>query len=133
MTACSATRVLVPSSASGRSSVYRLNGLKPAGHKVESRRIRLNARGRLITFLLSVALVFAGLSVGVQHAESTTGPQEVISYTVRPGDTIWSYAASVTPAGGDVSASVDQIMQMKNLSSPRLQVGDRILVPDNQA
>lgn len=105
---------------------------RSAGRQSSGRRYRLNARGKVIAFLLGLALVFGGLGIGAQFAESSTGPQAVVSYTVRPGDSVWTYAALITPAGEDVNANVDRIMKINNLSTPNLQAGDRLLVPSDQ-
>ncbi|AKV55061.1 peptidoglycan-binding LysM [Bifidobacterium actinocoloniiforme DSM 22766] len=77
---------------------------------------------------LALALSGAGLAIGNQ-ARSDAVVQEVTAYTVRPGDTLWTYAKMVTPAGGDVSETVDQLMELNGLSSPTLQTGQRLVVP----
>ncbi|NEG88966.1 LysM peptidoglycan-binding domain-containing protein [Bifidobacterium aerophilum] len=63
------------------------------------------------------------------RADSASAPTEVTSYTVRPGDTLWSYAEMITPAGGDVSRSVALLQSMNDLDSSTLEVGQRIIVP----
>ena len=52
-----------------------------------------------------------------------------VTYTVRPGDTLWSYAKSITDKNGNISDSVDYLMQLNNLDSPDLEVGQSIRVP----
>lgn len=96
-------------------------------HPATGRTLRI--RNKFLVFMVGVVIALVGFGVGTQGAQSTPGAQEVISYTVRPGDSIWSYAASITPPGEDVSPNIDRIMEINNLSSPRLQAGDRILVP----
>lgn len=49
--------------------------------------------------------------------------------TVRPGDTLWDYAARLTPKGEDVRTTVDEIMSLNNLSSGDLQAGQKISLP----
>ena len=82
-------------------------------------------------FLAVGALTLAGIGLMARPASSAPGPQEVITRTVRPGDNVWSYAASITPQGEDVTKNVDRIMQINNRSSPNLRVGDRILIPSD--
>lgn len=82
-------------------------------------------------FLAVGALTLAGLGWMARPASSAPGPQEVITRTVRPGDNVWSYAASITPQGEDVTKNVDRIMQINDMSSPNLRVGDRILIPSD--
>ena len=64
-----------------------------------------------------------------QRAQSDTGATQVTSYIVRPGDTLWSYASAITPAGHDVSETVDELIALNNLESGSLQAGQRIIVP----
>lgn len=86
---------------------------------------------RVAVFLAVAALTLAGFGWMARPASSAPGPQEVIARTVRPGDNVWSYAASITPQGEDVAKNVDRIMQINNMSSPNLRVGDRILIPSD--
>ncbi|RBP99192.1 peptidoglycan-binding protein [Bifidobacterium xylocopae] len=79
---------------------------------------------------LSLLAAGFGLAGGARAQAQVTGAaQEVVSYTVRPGDTLWTYARMVTPEGGDVSGSVDELMGLNGLTSPVLQTGQRIVVP----
>ena len=87
---------------------------------------------RVAVFLVGGALTLAGLGWMARPASSAPGPQEVVTRTVRPGDNVWSYAASITPQGEDVTKNVDRIMQINNMSSPNLRVGDRILIPSDE-
>ncbi|TSJ86262.1 LysM peptidoglycan-binding domain-containing protein [Bifidobacterium polysaccharolyticum] len=77
------------------------------------------------------ALILAGVGWMARSASSAPGPQEVVTRTVRPGDNVWSFATSITPQGEDVTKNVDRIMQINNMSSPNLRVGDRILIPSD--
>ena len=83
--------------------------------------------------LAVMTLIMAWLAVlwimPIQSADSATGPQEVMSYTVAPGDTLWGYAASITPSGGDVAQTVEELKDLNQLDSYSLQTGQRILVP----
>ena len=86
---------------------------------------------RFAVFLAVCALTLAGFGWTARPASSASGPQEVITRTVRPGDNVWTYATSITPQGEDVTKNVDRIMQINNMSSPNLRVGDRILIPSD--
>ncbi|MFT8704243.1 LysM peptidoglycan-binding domain-containing protein [Bifidobacterium aquikefiricola] len=92
-------------------------------------RMRLTRRGKIVTGLLAATLCFAGLTVGVKQAESSIPPQQVTSYTVRPGETMWQYASDITPSGGDVNETIDKLMKLNNLHSTSLQAGERLIVP----
>ncbi|OZG57803.1 peptidoglycan-binding LysM domain [Bifidobacterium tissieri] len=66
---------------------------------------------------------------GPSNADSNAEPMEVTSYTVAPGDTLWSYAERITPRGGDVSETVDELKRINHLDTSSLRVGQRIVVP----
>ncbi|PJM74267.1 peptidoglycan-binding protein [Bifidobacterium primatium] len=81
----------------------------------------------MLTLVLSC--IAYSMAVPAMEADSATGPMEVTSYTVGPGDTLWSYAQTITPRGGNVNDAVDELMRVNQLDSPALQVGQRIVVP----
>lgn len=87
-------------------------------------------RGRIAVAVVSAIAAWGcfGL-VGAYEAQSDMGPMEVTTYTVRPGDTLWVYASSITPEGGDVSETVARLKSLNNMSSSALEVGQRIVVP----
>lgn len=60
-------------------------------------------------------------------------PERVVTYTVRPGDTLWNYAATITPKNGDISDNVERLMALNHLSSEDLVIGQSINVPLNDA
>ena len=83
---------------------------------------RRNVRGKIIAVMVALALAwlwFVG-ALTVQRAQSDTGATQVTSYIVRPGDTLWSYASAITPAGHDVSETVDELIALNNLESGSL-------------
>lgn len=51
------------------------------------------------------------------------------SYTVQPGDTLWSYASAITPDGGDVRDTIDDLISLNHLDGVSLQVGQQLKVP----
>ncbi|ADB10149.1 LysM domain protein [Bifidobacterium dentium Bd1] len=57
----------------------------------------------------------------------------MVVYTVQPGDTLWDYASSITPAGDDVNETVDTLVRLNNLDSVSLQAGQRLLVPSQSS
>lgn len=88
-----------------------------------------NVRGKIIAVMVALALAWCGFALTAQRAQSDTGATQVTSYIVRPGDTLWSYASAITPAGHDVSETVDELIALNNLESGSLQAGQRIIVP----
>lgn len=56
-------------------------------------------------------------------------PEKYVTYTVRPGDTLWSYAEAITPRDGDISDNVERLILLNHLSSSDLEIGQSINVP----
>lgn len=77
--------------------------------------------GRIVLLLVVAAFaiaVAARRSSGAQHPES---------YVVKPGDTLWSIAAS--HYAGDSRQGVWAIERRNHLASPTIQPGERLVVP----
>ncbi|MDZ7549775.1 LysM peptidoglycan-binding domain-containing protein [Bifidobacteriaceae bacterium NR047] len=55
--------------------------------------------------------------------------ERFVTYTVRPGDNLWNYAATITPKNGNVADNVERLISLNHLSSPDLEVGQSINVP----
>lgn len=83
----------------------------------------------LVSLLAVAAVWFVADMVKLPQADSATLPTRVVSYTVRPGDTLWAYASSVTPKGGDIAQTVNELMSLNELDSAVLVPGQRIIVP----
>lgn len=93
-------------------------------------RIRPTLRNRMIASMLAVPLAWACLNMVIPSVtRSDIRSTTVSSYTVRPGDTLWTYAASITPKGHDVSETVAEIKTLNHLSSSVIDAGQRLLVP----
>jgi LysM repeat protein len=92
-----------------------------------------NRGKRLRTIVLACVLtvsLWGGWNMMVpQEAHSQPEHVAVVNYTVRPGDTLWSYAQSITGANQDVAQTVDELMALNKLDSASLQPGQNILVP----
>ncbi|WEV58540.1 LysM peptidoglycan-binding domain-containing protein [Bifidobacterium sp. ESL0728] len=89
------------------------------------------ARNRVVAAFALAAVVFFGWQAIAPHvANSATGEANVVSYTVRPGDTLWSYAQQITPENKNVGDTVAEIMDLNQLDSAQLQPGQRIVVPE---
>lgn len=85
-----------------------------------------------IVILVMVACMgwcLAGL-VSPEWAQSASGSTPVVVYTVQPGDTLWKYAADITPEGGNVGDTVNELVRLNNLDTVSLHAGQRLIVPD---
>ena len=71
------------------------------------------------------------VSFWIHRARKQSAPDStaVVVYTVQPGDTLWRYAASITPEGGNVGDTVDELMRLNNLDTVSLHAGQRLIVP----
>lgn len=107
-----------------------LYGLSQGAHGLSRGAHGSSRGGRGVALLLSFVLSLVGAGIGTaQMAQSQSGPVEVTSYIVKPGDTLWSYASRITPPGEDVSQTVDELISLNHLDSGSLRVGQRIVVP----
>lgn len=77
----------------------------------------------LFGFIAPVGFIAPG------SAQSAPDSTAVVVYTVQPGDTLWRYAASITPEGGNVGDTVDELMRLNNLDTVSLHAGQRLIVP----
>ena len=73
-----------------------------------------------------VAMVFLFFPTGVQAGSAVP---TTISHVVQPGDTLWELAQDITPAGGDVRATVDLIRDANGMTTSLLVIGDLIAIP----
>ncbi|MCZ4466731.1 LysM peptidoglycan-binding domain-containing protein [Bifidobacterium breve] len=118
--------------ATGRMAGKRSNAYRAArrGAVRRTNAVRSDRRGKVMAVVLAAALAWVGFAMlTAEPARSDTGATQVISYIVRPGDTLWSYASSITPAGQDVSETVDELISLNNLESGALRAGQRLIVP----
>lgn len=118
--------------AMGRMAGKRSNAYRAArrGAVRRTNAVRSDRRGKVMAVVLAAALAWGGFAMlTAEPVRSDTGATQVISYIVRPGDTLWSYASSITPAGQDVSETVDELISLNNLESGALRAGQRLIVP----
>jgi LysM domain len=82
----------------------------------------------LAAFLLLVApALVRDQALGRAESRVAYSTQRV-SYTVRPGDTLWSIAQRIAP-GRDPRPVVDQLIEDNHLQGGDLQVGQAIDLP----
>jgi len=105
------TRVVVRPARKQRAS-------RAASTSTPSGRVRLTRRGRAV-------VTFGGLATGT-FDRGTPTPVRIVE--VHPGDTLYGLAGTVAKPG-QVSDMVEQIEQLNALTTPVLQVGQKIAIP----
>lgn len=78
-----------------------------------------------IVCVLAVVVV-AMLLIGAMTPDKAS---EYISYTVQPGDTLWSISEEITPIGRDLRYTVREIQDENGIENSVIRVGQVILVP----
>lgn len=90
----------------------------------------LTLRGKIVFSMMGALLCLCMIGLLMpQVARSAPDPSAVYSYTVQPGDTLWSYASAITPDGGDVRDTIDDLISLNHLDGVSLQVGQQLKVP----
>lgn len=103
----------------------------PAGRSGVRQPVRLTRRGRIVVALaVAVTVGFGVVHLGSSVAATGQGStQAAATIQVQPGDTLWGIAASVNP-GGDIRATVDEIVALNSLSSgSTLPAGTVLAIP----
>ena len=92
--------------------------------------LRLTSRGRgVVAVALALAAALAGFAWDLSTADADPAPQPVVERTVHEGDTLWDYAREITPVGGDVRDSVEELKALNKMSTSELTTGEQILLP----
>ncbi len=83
-------------------------------------------RAVVVAVLIAIAAV-----VGPQAFanDATAAPVELDTYTVSPGDTLWSIAGSITGAGEDLRDTVDLLKKLNAMGDATLIAGEQIVLP----
>ena len=74
-------------------------------------------------------LTYNGKTSNVLRAGETLSVPYSEVHRVQPGDTLWELAQDITPAGGDVRATVDLIRDANGMTTSMLVIGDLIAIP----
>jgi LysM domain len=99
-----------------------------AGYSVRplksSHRAPLRHLGRWALVIVAAACV----SVGLSKVALGDTPAVNAKVVVQPGDTLWGIAATRYPSD-DVRLRVDEIERLNGLHSPKIEVGETLLLP----
>jgi hypothetical protein len=96
-------------------------------------RLRLTKRGRaVLTTLVALPLVVAalafGLNSGMATATSTSSSTAFHYVTVEAGQSLWQLALEIAPSA-DPREVISDVVQLNQLSSADVQVGQRLAIP----
>lgn len=82
-------------------------------------------RSMAIVIFLLVALF--NISVAKSNEEA-----EIISYTITPGETLWSIAKEYTPYNKDIRQTIYEIEKLNNLDNATIYAGQTIQIKKGQ-
>ena len=90
----------------------------------------LTLRGKIVFSMMGALLCLCMIGLLMpQVARAAPDPSAVYSYTVLPGVTLWSYASAITPDGGDVRDSSEDLISLYSLDGVALQAGQLLKGP----
>ena len=75
----------------------------------------------IVAFILVVMLI-----LGSKNSGKAT---EYITYTVQPGDTLWSISKEITPEDRDLRYTIREIEEVNDLQNCTIRVGQVLTVP----
>jgi len=91
-------------------------------------------RRRRFTLMPAIALASLGLMVALPTLSSVrlyaATTQRYVTVTVKPGDTLWSIAASHSRPSADVQEIVDRISDENRLSGGTILPGQHLRIPE---
>jgi LysM repeat protein len=91
-------------------------------------------RRKRFTLMPAIALAALGLMVALPTLSSVrlyaATTQRYSTVTVRPGDTLWSIAATHAAPTADVQEVVDRISDANHLQGGTLQPGQHLRIPE---
>ncbi|WP_418969796.1 LysM peptidoglycan-binding domain-containing protein [Alloscardovia omnicolens] len=98
--------------------------------KYADRPVKLNRRGKMVVWFLSCALAMGCASFVIPAATAQSEGVQTVSYTVQPHDTLWNYAAQITPQGEDVYETMEYIKKLNHMDTDQLVTGQTLIVPE---
>ena len=86
---------------------------------------RATALSRVLVTLSTIVVVLVLLLPATGSAEVEAGPAPV-TYTVKPGDTLWEIASDMTAEGDDVRVLVQEVRRLNDLSTSLIMPGQKL-------
>lgn len=95
-------------------------------HMIDTPQARRRRRTlAVVVVAIAVAIIGPRAMAGDDAAEAV--PFD--TYAVARGETLWSIAAALTPAGEDVNETIHEITELNAKTSSALRAGEQLLIP----
>ncbi len=84
-------------------------------------------------FIRSIAIViFLLIAIFNVSIAKSNNEEEIISYTIAPGQTLWSIAREYTPNSKDIRETIYEIKQLNNMTDSTIYPGQTIQIKKGQ-
>lgn len=94
----------------------------------------MTRRGRIVLLLLtalvlSIVVVLVPGFISSATADSPSAPVAVEVVTIEQGQSLWHLASAITAPGADVRDAVAVLVDLNDLETVNLEVGQQLVVP----
>lgn len=84
-------------------------------------------------FIRSIAIViFLLIAIFNVSIAKSSNEEEIIDYTIAPGQTLWSIAREYTPNSKDIRETIYEIKQLNNMTTSDIYEGQEISIKKEQ-
>lgn len=84
-------------------------------------------------FIRSIAIViFLLIAIFNVSIAKSSNEEEIIAYTIAPGQTLWSIAREYTPNSKDIRETIYEIKQLNNMTDSTVYPGQVIKIKNGQ-
>lgn len=84
-------------------------------------------------FIRSIAIViFLLIAIFNVSIAKSNNEEEIIDYTIAPGQTLWSIAREYTPNSKDIRETIYEIKQLNNMTDSTIYPGQTIQIKKGQ-
>ena len=112
----------IPNTNAGK---YRLRA-EIAERRRQREKKKNSRRLRCLAFLIIFAIALCVILVSAANAARVSDTK---TYVVSTGDTLWGIAEYCNTENRDVRRVMDDIMKLNKMSSAKLNIGDKLIVP----
>ena len=93
-----------------------------------SKQTKANIKAVLILITLVTSIFTMGYAVGADNTRKAEYEEhkQMITYTVKPGDTLWSIAEKYKPSWVDTREYIYEIQDLNGMSNSNIDIGDKL-------